>query len=74
MYLSIYEGKFGILLFNCICNETLLENDEKIKMGNHLSKEGRARGAGQAYAHPPLPLSAALDPHTEISLKILRLK
>ena len=35
---------------------------------------GGVRCAGQAYAHPPLPLSATLDTHTEISLEILRLK
>ena len=48
MYLSIYEGKFCILLFNCICNETLLENDEKIMMGKPFVVEGagEVRGAG----------------------------
>lgn len=74
MYLPYMKEILHSTLQLYLQRDTLGNNDEKIKMGNHLLSEERARGAGQAYAHPPLPLSAALDANTKISLKILRLK
>ena len=56
--------------------DTLGNNDKKNGINFSFVVRG-VKGGGQAYAHPPLPLSAALiaqELPTGISLKSLRLK